>query len=394
MSARAAEAMIALWGAQSLVSTFAVAAFRWGLPRPERPGEEPNVAVILPVRGTANLAGLIPRLRAQNYRRYRIVAAVESEDDPAFAILSAAATDTGPLLEVTVAGLAVNTGQKVWNQLAALGRLRPEDEVVAFVDADTLPTPLWLPRLVAVLVNSGLPVATGYRWMTPVDDRWSSAALAAANNAVAALPRGALPLTIVWGGSVAMRRATLETIRLADYWRGAISDDEQMAIALRQAGVLAHAPRQGLVLSPVACSWLGFLEFGVRQYRMVYLHNWGEWSVAVVVLWIPVGAFILLLPSLAAGVGWAWAALAALIGMAEIRTALRRSLQKALWNGLEGPRDDRRWRAERLLRPVWHLVHALSAAGAPLSRTIDWAGIRYRVNGPQDIVVTRRSPLA
>jgi hypothetical protein len=113
----------------------------------------------------------------------------------------------------------------------------------------------------------------------------------------------------------------------------------------------------------------------------------------VVVLWVPIVALALLAPSLAAGVGCAWAALAALVALAEIRTVLRRSLQKALWNGLEGPREDRRWRAERLLRPVWRRAHALSAAGAPLSRTIDWAGIRYRVNAPQDIVVTRRSPI-
>ncbi len=392
MSALVAGAALALWAGQSLVSTFAVAAFRWGLPRPEVPGDEPSVAVILPVRGAAHLAALIPRLRAQDYRRYRIVAAVESEDDPAFAILSAAAREDGPPLEVIVAGVAENTGQKVWNQLAALARLKPDDEVVAFIDADTLPTPLWLPRLVAVLVNSGRPVATGYRWMTPVDDRWSSAALAAANNALAALPRGALALTIVWGGSVAMRRATLEAICLADYWRGAISDDEQMGLALRNAGLLAHAPRQGLILSPIACSWREFLEFGVRQYRFIYLHNWRDWAVATVVLWLPIIALVLLTPSLAAGAVWAWASLVALVALAEIRTALRRSLQRALWNELEGPRDDRRWRAERLLRPVWRLVHALSAAGAPLSRTIDWAGIRYHVNAPQDVVITHRSP--
>ena len=132
----------------------------------------------------------------------------------------------------------------------------------------TLPTPLWLPRLVAVIVNSGRPVATGYRWMTPADDRLSSCCLAAANDSIAALPRGALPLTIVWGGSVAMKRATLEAIRLRDFWRGAISDDAQMAEALRQAGLLAHAPRQGLLLTPVQCSWRGFLAFGVWAHRM------------------------------------------------------------------------------------------------------------------------------
>ena len=116
--------------------------------------------------------------------------AVESRDDPAFALLTAEKARRGAPLEIVVAGLAERAGQKVWNQLAALDRLTPEDEIVAFIDADTAPTPLWLPRLVAVLVNSGRPVATGYRWMIPADARASSCGLAAANNAIAALPRG------------------------------------------------------------------------------------------------------------------------------------------------------------------------------------------------------------
>ena len=166
-----------------------------------------------------------------------------------------------------------------------------------------------------------------------------------------------------------------------------------MAIALRRAGFLAHAPRQGLVLSPVVSSWSGFLEFGVRQYRFIYLHIWQDWAVAVVVLWIPVVAFFLIAPSLAAGAGWAWASLAALVALAEIRTAVRRSIQKALWTGLEGPRDDRRWTGGAPSPPSLAPGARPRRRGAPLSRTIDWAGIRYRVNAPQDIVVTRRSPV-
>jgi cellulose synthase/poly-beta-1,6-N-acetylglucosamine synthase-like glycosyltransferase len=175
------NAALALWCGQNLVSTLAIAAYRRGLPRPELPGSEPSVAVILPVKGGAHLAGLLPCLRAQRYSRYRIVASVESKEDPAFAILSAARREPGAPLDVVVAGLAENAGQKVWNLLAALDRLSPEDEIVAFLDADVLLTPLWLPRLVAVIVNSGRPVATGYRWMIPSDDRWSSACLAAAS---------------------------------------------------------------------------------------------------------------------------------------------------------------------------------------------------------------------
>ena len=249
---------IALWLLQNLGSTIAVAGYRYGLPGPDAPASEPNVAVILPVRGAANLAGHLRLLRAQKYGRYRIIASVESREDPAFAVLSEVQRESGAPLEVTVAGLARDAGQKVVNQLAALERLKPDDAIVAFIDADALPTPLWLPRLVAVLINSRKPLATGYRWMTPADDRLSSCCLAAANDAVAALPRGALPLMIVWGGSVAVKRETLEAIRLEDFWRGAISDDLQMAEALRQAKLLAHAPRQALLLTPVSCSWRGF----------------------------------------------------------------------------------------------------------------------------------------
>ena len=384
------EAALALWSAQNLFSTIAAAAYRRGLPLPEIPGVEPNVAVILPVRGADNLARILRLLRAQQYRHYRIIASVESTDDPAFEVLRAAEGQAGAPLDVAVAGCAQNAGQKVWNQLAALERLRPDDAIVAFIDADTLPTPLWLPRLVAVLVNSGWPLATGYRWMTPADDRWSSCCLAAANDSIAALPRGALPLTIVWGGSVAVKRETLEAIRLKDFWRGAISDDSQMAEALRQAGLLAHAPRQGLLLTPVSCSWRGFFSFGVRQYRLVWIHQPRNFAIALICLWAPPICLALAAPRFAAGSPAAWIALGLVVALGEARARLRRSIQRALWPHLEGARDERRWLAERWLRPLWWIVHALSAAAAPLSRTIEWAGIRYRVNGPQDVIVERR----
>ena len=385
------DAALALLCGQSLLSTLLVAAYRRGLPRPEIPGSEPNVAVILPVRGEQNLDRFLPLLRAQQYGRYRIIASVESADDPAFRLLRAAETEPGAPLETTVAGLAANAGQKVWNLLAALERLRPEDDIVAFIDADTLPTPQWLPRLVAVIVNSGRPVATGYRWMTPADDRWSSCCLAAANASIASLPRGVLPMTIVWGGSVAMKRETLEAIAIEDVWRGAISDDAQMAEALRRSGLTAHAPRQGLLLSPVACSWRELLAFGVRQYRIVYIHQPMSWAIALVFLWAPPVYLALAAPSFAAASPAAWLALALVLALAEVRTRLRRGIQRALWPELGGPRDERRWRAERWLRPVWLFMHALCAAGAPLSRTIDWAGVRYHVVGPQNVIVERRS---
>jgi len=383
------EAAVALWCLQNILATYAAAAYRRRLALTETPGLQPNVAVILPVRGAQNLTLHLELLRAQRYRRYRIIASVESASDPAFAILVAAASRPGPPLELVVAGHAVEGGQKVWNQLAALARLEPDDDVVAFIDADTLPTPQWLLRLVNAL-NSGRPLATGYRWMTPADDRWSSCCLAAANDAVAAFPRGFLSLTIVWGGSVAVRRETLTAIRIKDFWRGAISDDLQMAKALRQTGLAAYAPRHGLLLTPVSCSWREFLSFGLRQYRFVWIHQPKVWAFALACLWGPPVFLALAAPGLVNGAVGAWLGFALIVALGEVRGRIRRDIQRSLWPELHGARDARRWRAERWLRPVWQLVHALSVAAAPLSRTIDWAGVRYRVNGPQSVIVEGR----
>ena len=166
------------------------------------------------MRGVANLVRHLELLRAQKYAQYRIIASVEAGTS-CLRALSAAQREPGAPLKVTVAGLAKDAEQKVVNQLAALERLKPDDAIVAFIDADSLPTPLWLPRLVA------------------------------ADDSLAALPRGGLPLSIVWGGSAAVRRETLDSIRIRDFWRGAISDDFQMAEALRQAKLLTHAPPRG-----------------------------------------------------------------------------------------------------------------------------------------------------
>jgi len=67
-----AEAALAVWLAQSIGSTIAVAAYRRGLPQPEFPGEEPGVAVIVPVRGSGRLAEFLPALRRQVALRRRL----------------------------------------------------------------------------------------------------------------------------------------------------------------------------------------------------------------------------------------------------------------------------------------------------------------------------------
>jgi len=193
---------------------------------------------------------------------------------------------------------------------------------------------------------------------------------------------------------MAMRQSTIEAIKLRDYWRGAVSDDLQMTAALRRAGIGVYAPRQGLVLSPVSSSWREFIAFGVRQYRLIWLHEPWSWTVALMCLWTPPITVAAALPSLATGSPHAWAAVGFVAALGEVRSRLRLRIQRALWPEIGPTRLEKlRWRVDSLLRPVWWLLHALCAAGAPLSRTIDWAGVRYRVDGPQIVAVERRDTL-
>ena len=256
------------WIAIAVMSTLSAWRYTWGLPLSEIPGSTPPVAVIVAVKNASEVSrAFFGRLRHQAYPDYRIIAAIESEEDPAFAMVTEESKRPGAPLRTVIAGQSGRSGQKVWNLLAALDAIEPGDEIVAFVDADTLPTPEWLSRLVAALVNTGRDAVTGYRWIVPADNRVSSAVVAAANASLVTLPRMPSIINHCWGGTMAMRHKTLERIDIRRYWAGAILDDAQTTRAFKEAGYRSFPPARCLLLSPVAMSWSEALSFGRRQYR-------------------------------------------------------------------------------------------------------------------------------
>ena len=107
---------------------------------------EPTV-LIIPVHGVPpHLADLWRGISRQSYRSLRVVFAVESSSDPAYAALHS--LEGGPRREIVVAGMAARRGQKIHNLLAALGTLRDDDRVIVFADADIVPCSDWMARLV------------------------------------------------------------------------------------------------------------------------------------------------------------------------------------------------------------------------------------------------------
>ncbi len=351
---------------------------------------EPEVLVVTPVKGASrHLAGFAAALRAQRYGRYRILAVVEAESDPAVPILRAAAEGPGAPLEVAVAGLAVDEGQKVHNLIHALDRVEARDEVVAFVDADTQPQPDWLLRLVEPLTRGGIDVVTGHRWLLPVRGDLPSALTAAAVNALV----GALRIwDVVWGGTWALRRATIERIDLRDRWRGSISDDMHLTRIVREHGLRVLAPRTLIVPSPVEHSFRSALAFGRRQYFFMRWYLPKVWCVGALTASLSLVAGTGTLVLALAGDRFAISALALGFALGQARASVRGRIVDKAWGA-----DARRayaatadW-AVRWLAPAWIALHAAAAWSTLASRRVAWSGVVYELRGYRETRIVSRA---
>jgi hypothetical protein len=80
--------LVLAWIAIALANTVSAWRYTWGLPLTEILGTMPPAAVIVAVKNASDVSrAFFGRLRHQAYPDYRIIAAVESEEDPAFAMV-------------------------------------------------------------------------------------------------------------------------------------------------------------------------------------------------------------------------------------------------------------------------------------------------------------------
>ena len=214
----AVAVLLAVW-ALNFAQRFGLRLPRVAL-RPLHKAKLPRVAVIVPIKGvdddtTTNVRLLLE----QEYPDYRIIFAVESNDDPVLPLLERLAIDDSRL-EIVVAGLATSRGQKVHNQLAAIERTTDTDELLAFMDADARPGPHWLRALVTPLtfVQQNIGATTGYRFYIPMTAHTANKIVSILNAQIAAL-LGPYRHNFAWGGSMAIRRRDFFAFGLDKMWQ-------------------------------------------------------------------------------------------------------------------------------------------------------------------------------
>lgn len=354
---------------------------RW-LDKGGKPHGKRSVALVIAVKGVSeNFDRFLDFALGQDYPDYRVIFVTASENDPAHAAIRErlAGSERASLV---VAGTAEHTGQKVHNQLTAFRHLEDTDRIVAFADGDLFGRRDWLSCLVMPLNLSQCDCTTGYRWFIPENQSMPNRVLSLIGTAIEPLigPNWRMCL---WGGSMAMTREVFEELEIPKNLEGSINDDARISQLARQAGKRMRYVRSVAAPSPVDFTWASLFEFGRRQYFQLRIYQPLLWWMA---LMIPVSflvSFTTCLIDLAMGNLLMLIPVVAAILINLARTNVRLGYLKSRFDqGEASPLEDS-VRGSWWLDPVINVVHLLIILSSACGRVIVWAGIRYRVTGPQ-----------
>ena len=368
------------WLLVAALSCFGVYVTQRARPPVDDSQAEP-IVLIIPIRAIPpHLRELWQGICAQTRGPLRVIFALESADDPAGAALRA--LTGGPPMEIVIAGVTTERGQKVHNMLAALDRLKPSDAIVVFADADIAPAPDWLARLLRELETKRLGMTSGYRWMMAADERWSTAFACVINSSIASVPRDS-KWANAWGGSMALRRHTIEALALPTLWEHAVSDDLTISRAVRAIGGKVRSPRDTLVPALASYSWKDAVVFGRRQYLFTRTHAPRLWLVAAAATTIPLVGWATALPLALTGNKLAIGTITIAYALDYMRARKRERIPRKLWGVESHPRV--KW-LDRWATPAWLAVHAAVIWSTLFGRTIHWAGRAYRIDAKQQLV--------
>ena len=346
-----------------------------------------RVILIMAVTGRSiDLKRLWAAIRAQTLAPERVVVAVESKDDPAYALLSA----LGEGVTIHVAGAASAAAQKSHNLASALAAFDDGAAIIAFADADILPRPGWLADLVRPIARGSADMASGYRWQIPMDVRPASLACAWIDRALACLPKFRWQV-MAWGGSLAFAPGVLKRLDAVALLERSISDDLALAALAREAGLRTLYRLRVLVPSPIAHTSHSFFGFAVRQYQMLKLYQPRVWAMALAL----VGASVLIKAALWIAAFQSAAGLAILLAFLcanWIAYALRLKRAQTLdcWPVMSRPAEAALCLTP-IVSPLIDLVHLAAILRSADTRRIAWSHLSYEMEGREVRGIVRRA---
>lgn len=228
----------------------------------------PKVTVILTLRGDdSTLSSCIHGLLYQDYPNYNIKIIIDSDTDPAWSIVNQIIKNNPSHISVNVSSLIdrlETCSLKCSALIQAVSELDQECEIIAFTDGDIDIPSYWLRHLVIPLANPKISVTTGNRWYSPTGKQWGSLVrmLWCAYHAVPFMHL----LGMVWGGSFAIRKKTLDEIKILSTWSKVFSDDCSLSALTKAYKLRVYFVPSLLMVNREECELNNCINWISRQY--------------------------------------------------------------------------------------------------------------------------------
>ena len=362
--------------------------------------ELPKVAIALCLRGADPfLSKCLSALLNQNYPNYELRIVVDSREDPAWAIASKTLLQTDVPVDLSPLRIRRNTcSLKCSALIQAVTELEPECEIIALVDADTVPHPNWLRELVNPLKNRKIGLTTGNRWYVP-GTQWGTMCRYVWN--VAAVGQMYL-YRIPWGGSLAIRTDLVRQAQLIKRWEQAFCEDTMLSRVLQEKGLQIESVPSLMMVNREECTLPSFRRWVSRQLLNAKLYHPG-WNAVLIY-----GTITCLIPTIVISTGITalftaqWSS-AAILGVSLIAYLTLLLVVINVWQ--QAIREKLMLRDELLpnlslihllklitVIPLTQLVCAIALWQAMLTQQVEWRGITYQVKGPWDIKLLQYFP--
>ncbi len=339
--------------------------------------EEPRCAVILPCKGfNSTLEMNIRSFFALDYKNYEVVLTVESESDSAVPIIKQIISEhsNGRLV---VAGITKYCGQKNFNLVNAVDTVS-DAEILIFADSDIRLFPNWIKSITSPLLSHNATAVTGFRWLYPTDTNMGDLAHSLQNFILYSFFVTAAHKvnTGLWGGSMSIRRADYDRLKVKETWLRTSVDDMSLSQILKREGettLFAYdciTPTSDTIKSlRSAVRWLE------RQVMYLKAHQRPEWICAqlaaisylssyplfvyAIIMAMNGGSFIL-----SGGIAW------------FIQTAF--AILLTLLFPAFGEKGH--WKSFIFASPISFYTAAYGTLRTLFKKTITWSGFRYTIN--------------
>ena len=241
----------------------------------------PFVSLIVPVTGESPfLAANLNTLVNQCYRHFEVIFVLQDENDPADAVVERIVRENKRALRI-YSGSSMECSQKNHNLLAGIKEAGEKPDILVFCDSGHNAQPDWLQGLLyPILSNASCLVSSGYHQVYP-EKPWICSQGRAICVLTLDLIRQLPYLGQPWGGATAIRREAFENIVIAEIWEKNIVDDVSLAKVLQDQNLsVGIANRPGLKTRLEDPSYLGWVRWLTRQWAYLKFIFPGTWLVA------------------------------------------------------------------------------------------------------------------